>query len=123
MPFVAKANGDWVRSTPAWDSETLYVGDMAEVVVALDGATGFELWRVDFPRRYATPVADFGFASSPLVVGDFLYVQAANSLVKLDKRTGQAVWRSLVIEEGMVSNGAFSSPFWRCWPVASSWWP
>ncbi len=102
--------GDWVRSTPAWDGETLYVGDMAEVVVALDGATGSELWRVDFPRRYETPVPDFGFASSPLVVGDFLYVQAANSLVKLDKRTGQAVWRSLVIEEGMASNGAFSSP-------------
>lgn len=110
VPFFAKANGDWVRSTPAWDGETLYVGDMAEVVVALDGATGAERWRVDFPRRYETPVPDFGFASSPLVVGDFLYVQAANSLVKLDKRTGQAVWRSLVIEEGMASNGAFSSP-------------
>ena len=63
--------GDWVRSTPAWDGETLYVGDMAEVVVALDGATGSELWRVDFPRRYETPVPDFGFASSPLVVEIF----------------------------------------------------
>ena len=43
MPFFARANGDWVRSTPAWDGSVLYVGDMSEVVVALDGETGVEL--------------------------------------------------------------------------------
>jgi len=110
VPFFARSNGDWVRSTPAWDGEALYVGDMSEVLVALDGATGAELWRVDFPARYETPVPDFGFASSPLVVGDFLYIQAANSLVKLDKYTGQSIWRGVEIESGIASNGAFSSP-------------
>ena len=110
VPFFARSNGDWVRSTPAWDGKALYVGDMSEVLVALDGATGAELWRVDFPARYDTPVPDFGFASSPLVVGNFLYIQAANSLVKLDKHTGRSIWRGLEIESGIASNGAFSSP-------------
>ncbi len=110
VPFFARSNGDWVRSTPAWDGEVLYVGDMSEVLVALDGASGDELWRVDFPARFDTPVPNFGYASSPLVIGDFLYAQAANSLVKLDKRTGTTIWRSLEIEPGMGSNGAFSSP-------------
>ena len=91
VPFFARANGDWVRSTPAWDGSTLFVGDMSEVLVALDGETGVELWRVDFPDRYGTPVPDFGFASSPLVAGSFVFIQAANSLVKLDKHTGHTV--------------------------------
>ena len=110
VPFFARANGDWVRSTPAWDGSTLFVGDMSEVLVALDGETGVELWRVDFPDRYGTPVPDFGFASSPLVAGSFVFIQAANSLVKLDKHTGHTVWRRLEIDTGIASNGAFSSP-------------
>ncbi len=95
VPFFANSNGDWVRSTPACDGEALYVGDMSEVVVVLDGASGTELWRVNFPARYDTPVPNFGFASSPLVIGNFLYVQAANSFIKLDMRTGRTIWRSL----------------------------
>ena len=88
----------------------LFVGDMSEVVVALDGDTGAERWRIDFSDRYDTPVPDFGFASSPLVAGEFLYVQAANSLVKIDKYTGETIWRRLEIDPGIASNGAFSSP-------------
>ena len=110
VPFFAASNGDWVRSTPAYDGTTLYVGDMREVLVALDGATGEERWRVDFVERFGTKVPDFGFASSPLIDGDFLYVQAANSLVKLNKRDGTTVWRSLEHSGEISASGAFSSP-------------
>jgi len=110
VPFFARSNGDWVRSTPAYDGRTLYVGDMGEALVALDGATGKELWRVEMPARFETDVPDFGFASSPLVLDDHLYVQAANSLVKLDKKTGATVWRALEKPGRMQQSGAFSSP-------------
>lgn len=111
VPFFARDNGDWVRSTPAYDGETLYVGDMDEVIVALDGATGEERWRVDVPARFGTGVPPFGFASSPLVADGALYVQAADSLLRLDPATGATVWRSLVVDEpGMAASGAFSSP-------------
>jgi outer membrane protein assembly factor BamB len=110
VPFFAAKNGDWVRSTPAFDGQTLFVGDMSEVLVALDGATGKVRWRVDFPARFGTSVPDFGFASSPLVDGDSLYVQAANSLVKLDKRSGETVWRALEGSGEIQASGAFSSP-------------
>ena len=53
---------------------------------------------------------DFGFVSSPLVDGDHLYVQAANSLVKLDKTTGETVWRALANDGNIMRSGAFSSP-------------
>jgi outer membrane protein assembly factor BamB len=110
VPFFAARNGDWVRSTPSYDGKTLYVGGMQELLLALDGATGKELWRVDFPARYGTRVPDFGFSSSPLIDGDHLYVQASNSLIKLDKRTGESIWRTLVNDGDMMSSGAFSSP-------------
>jgi len=110
VPFFAASNGDWVRSTPAWDGATLYVGDMREVVVALDGATGEERWRVDVPARFGTKIPDFGFASSPLVDGGAVYVQAANSLVKLDARDGSTLWRALGGDDRIGESGAFSSP-------------
>jgi outer membrane protein assembly factor BamB len=110
VPFYAKRSGDWVRSTPAFDGKTLYVGGMEEVLVALDARTGKERWRVDFPQRFKTAKPDFGFASSPLVDGSYLYVQAANSMVKLDAGTGATIWRKLEHGDGVMESGAFSSP-------------
>lgn len=110
VPFFAKANGDWIRSTPAYDGEALYVGGMEEVLVKLDAASGEVIWRVDFPARFGTRVPEFGFASSPLVDGKFVYVQAANSLVKLDRQTGETIWRKLESQGDMMASGAFSSP-------------
>lgn len=110
VPFFAKKSGDWIRATPAFDGETLFVGGMEEVLVALDAKTGKERWRVDFPKRFGTPKPEFGFASSPLLDGEFIFAQAANSFVKLNKRTGATVWRVLVVAGGIMEGGAFSSP-------------
>ncbi len=110
VPFFAKKNGDWIRSTPAFDGKTLFVGGMEEIFVALDAQTGKEKWRIDFRKRFNTPTPDFGFSSSPLVDGQFLYVQAANLIVKLDKTTGETIWRSQDSKNDMMESGAFSSP-------------
>ena len=110
VPFFAAANGDWVRSTPALDDERLYVGDMQEVLVALDAATGEERWKIDFPARYETKVPDFGFSSSPLLAGGALYVQAADSVFKIDAKSGEVLWRALAQNSTIMSSGAFSSP-------------
>lgn len=109
VPFFAMKNGSWIRSTPAYDGTSLYVGGMRELLVCLDAATGKENWRVDFVEQYKTPLPTFGFVCSPLVTDDALYVQAAGSFLKLDKKTGKTIWRTL--EDGGGMNGsAFSSP-------------
>lgn len=110
VPFFAARNGDWIRSTPAFDGSTLYVGGMNEMFFAFDAETGQERWRVNFPERFDTDVPDFGFSSSPLVDGDSIYIQAANSIVKLDKSDGETIWRGLAKSDGMMESGAFSSP-------------
>ncbi len=108
VPFFAKRNGDWIRSTPACDGESLFVAGMRDVLVCLDVKTGAERWRVDFCSKYESPAPAFGFVCSPLIVDDALYVQAGGGLARLDKRTGAVAWRTLVDGGGM--NSAFSSP-------------
>ena len=110
VPFFAKSRGDWIRATPAFDGARLYVAGMRDVLVALDARTGREVWRVDFVQRFRTGVPDFGLVCSPLLDGDFLYLQAANSVVKLRKETGETVWRGFAGGKGMAAEGAFSSP-------------
>ncbi len=78
--------------------------------LALDAATGEERWRVDYPTKYGTEVPPFGFASSPMLADGELYVQAANSIVKVDKATGETLWRAAAGDGGMMEAGAFSSP-------------
>lgn len=110
VPFFAKSNGDWIRATPAYDGECLYVAGMRDVLVCLDAQSGTVRWRVDFVERLKTPLPDFGFVSSPLVDGDHVYVQAGAGFCKLDKRTGELVWRTLDDGGGMFGS-AFSSPY------------
>ena len=109
VPFFAKANGDWIRSTPAYDGESLFVAGMKDVLVCLNAETGEQRWRVDFVEKLSTAVPEFGFVCSPLVDGEFVYVQAGAALCKLNKQTGEIVWRTLEDAGGMWGS-AFSSP-------------
>jgi outer membrane protein assembly factor BamB len=109
VPFFAKANGDWIRATPTYAEGRLFVAGMRDVLVCFEADTGQELWRVDFVRDLKQPVPEFGFVSSPLVLGDAVYVQAGAAFVKLDTRTGRVLWRTLEDEGGMWGS-AFSSP-------------
>jgi outer membrane protein assembly factor BamB len=109
VPFFAAANGSWVRATPALDEGRLYVGGIRDVLVCLDAKAGKEVWRVDFTERFKAPAPTFGFVSSPLIVGEAVYVQAGAAFVKLNKATGETIWRTLADEGGM-NGSAFASP-------------
>jgi len=109
VPFFAKANGDWIRSTPALDGNRLYVAGMRDVLVCLDTASGTQHWRLDFMQELKSPEPDFGFVCSPLVDGEAVYVQAGASVAKVDKLTGKILWRGLKDKGGMWGS-AFSSP-------------
>ena len=109
VPFFAKSNGDWIRSTPALDGDRLYVAGMRDVLVCLDTRDGKEVWSKDFVKELGAPLPDFGFVSSPLVDGDSVYVQAGASFARLNKATGEILWRTLKDQGGMWGS-VFSSP-------------
>ena len=109
VPFFAKSNGDWIRATPAYDGQSLYVAGMRDLLVCLDAATGKERWRLDFVAELDSYLPAFGFVSSPLVHGDSVYVQAGGGFCRVDKHSGKLLWRTL--EEGSsLWSSAFSSP-------------
>ncbi len=108
VPFFAAKNGSWVRSTPACDGSSLYVGGMLDVLVCLDVETGELRWQVDFADRHGVSRPQFGLVCSPLVDGDALYIQAGAAIEKIDKHSGKTIWRSMASGGGMDS--AFSSP-------------
>lgn len=110
VPFFAKSNGDWIRSTPAYDDGRLYVAGIRDTLHCLDAATGAIVWKQDFTTALDAPLPAFGCVCSPLIAGDSLYIQAGAGLLKLNKRTGQVLWRSMPDEGGM-HGSAFSSPF------------
>ncbi|HMO13310.1 MAG TPA: PQQ-binding-like beta-propeller repeat protein [Pirellulaceae bacterium] len=109
VPFFARRNGDWIRSTPAYDDGLLYVAGMKDVLVCLDARKGTEVWKLDFPTRFRSPNPDFGFVCSPLVDGNHVYVQAGAAVFKLNKRDGNVIWKSAEDAGGMWGS-AFSSP-------------
>ncbi len=109
VPFFAKANGSWIRSTPAYSDGRLYVAGMRDVLVCLDTDKGEILWKRNFIAELETPLPSFGFVCSPLVHGDKVIVQAGGGVLALNKETGKTVWHSAKDGGGMFGS-AFSSP-------------
>lgn len=109
VPFFAAKNGDWIRSTPAVDGDTLYVSGMKDMLIALDTVTGKERWRADFPKELKASGQSFGYVCSPMLDGGALYTHTGAGFLKLDKSSGKVLWRSLDDGGGMMG-GSFSSP-------------
>lgn len=110
VPPFAAANGSWIRATPAYDGENLYVASMLDILVCLNATDGKEIWRMDFAKTQGTKQPAFGNVASPMVIGDFVYTQSGGGLVKIQKDTGELVWKVLDNGNALMSGGAFSSP-------------
>ena len=86
-PISSPAN-----ATPATDGQRLYVYFGSLGLLCYDLA-GQELWRL--PQ--AAPPTPYGSGSSPIVAGEFVVLSCEfppkPSLLAIDRRTGQVVWR------------------------------
>jgi outer membrane protein assembly factor BamB len=89
--------GDGPRGTPTLDGNRLYAiggrGDLA----CVDLTTGKKLWSVSFPSTFSAAPPGWGFAESPLIVGDRVIVNAGGSdasIVALDKASGKVLWKA-----------------------------
>lgn len=109
VPFFAKSNGDWIRSTPATDGDCVVVGGMRDVVACFDAKSGDERWRIDFVKDHGAALPPFGLVCSPAIVDDAVYMQAGGAVRKIDLKSGELIWEQLPDDGGM-SGGAFSSP-------------
>lgn len=93
---------DMSSPSPVVDESGVYVVTGTGVVkgVSLDGR---ELWARDLQEDYGPFGLNWGYASSPLLFGDSLYVQvlhgmntdAPSYLLRIDKTSGRTRWRVL----------------------------
>ncbi len=82
----------YASSTPAADSQRVYAFFGKSGVVAFNHG-GRQLWHADVGSQ----VHDYGSGASPVLFNDLVIVNAgveSGSLVGLDKRTGNEVWRA-----------------------------
>lgn len=87
------------RSTPTVDGEALYAlgsdGDLA----CVDLASGKVRWQKSLRADFGGQPGQWAYSESPLIDGDVLVVTPGGSqatLVALNKRTGEVIWKSAV---------------------------
>lgn len=97
---VGPPHKDGPRSTPTVDGELLYAIGTEGDLVCLETATGAERWRKSLPNDFGGQMmSGWKFSESALVDGSKLICTpggAEATLVALDKKTGEAVWKCAV---------------------------
>ncbi len=86
--------------SPVTDGKSVYVMTGVGVLKGFD-FSGNELWMRDIQKDYGKFGLSWGYASSPLLYEDSLYVQVLHGmkthdpsyLMRIDKKTGKTLWR------------------------------
>jgi hypothetical protein len=92
-----KPDYEGTRATPAIDGERIYTLGQSGDLVCRELADGKEVWRTNVLDETKTRLLQWGCASSPLVVGDRVFVQTGSGgpiAVAVNKDTGKIDWRS-----------------------------
>jgi outer membrane protein assembly factor BamB len=98
--------------SPVTDGKTVWIMTGTGVLKAFDFG-GKELWSRDVQNDYGRFGLQWGYASSPLLFEDSLYVQVLHGmhtddpsyLLRIDKATGKTIWRVL-----RMTSARFESP-------------
>ncbi|HVS12718.1 MAG TPA: PQQ-binding-like beta-propeller repeat protein [Thermoanaerobaculia bacterium] len=92
------------RATPTLSGGRVYAFGATGILNALDAADGDLVWSRNVTADSGAVVPGWGFASSPLVVGDLVVVAASGQLVAYDLATGDLRWAGAAHAE------SYSSP-------------
>ncbi|MEM9646082.1 MAG: PQQ-binding-like beta-propeller repeat protein [Planctomycetota bacterium] len=94
--FEASMGGVGPRATPTYRDGRLYVTGGAGLVQCLNANSGESLWNYHLIDDFGSTLPAWGFASSPLVLGELVYVFAGGGegkgLVALRRESGELVW-------------------------------
>jgi outer membrane protein assembly factor BamB len=96
-------SGPGPRATPALGDGRVYTMGATGILNALDARDGSVVWSRNAAADTGAQLPEWGFAGSPLVVGDIVVAAAAGRLIAYDAATGDPRWKT----EG---GGGYSSP-------------
>ncbi len=102
--FYESNGGPGPRGTPTLSAGRVYSLGATGILNALDAGDGSLLWSRDVAADTSVEIPGWGFASSPLVVGDVVIVAAEGRLAGYDAATGEPRWL------GPEGGSGYSSP-------------
>ncbi len=102
--FWESEGGAGPRATPTLSNGRVYTFGATGRLNALDAKTGAPVWSRDAAADTKVETPGWGFAGSPLVVGDIVIVAASGRLAGYDAATGEPRWL------GPEGGAGYSSP-------------
>lgn len=100
--------GNGPRSTPTYDGGALFLVASLGHLTSLDAESGELRWRRDLREDFSSPLPDWAFSSSPLVIGDSVIVEIGGTedrtIGAFHRDTGELQWT------GGSGEIAYSSP-------------
>ena len=102
--FYESNGGAGPRATPTLSNGRLYTFGATGVLNALNASNGAVIWSRNVASETNTKTPGWGFASSPLIIGNEVIVAADATLVAYDLATGHQRW------VGPAHHGSYSSP-------------
>lgn len=103
--FWESNGGPGPRGTPTLSGGRVYAFGATGILNALDAASGSVVWSRNPAADHAVETPVWGFASSPLVVGDVVIVATSGVLAAYDLATGAPRWVNRA-----PGGGSYSSP-------------
>lgn len=99
--YNAQSDPSWhgTRATPTIENGKIYTYGGTGDLVCRDTADGKEIWHINVLKETNAKVLEWGEASSPLIVGDSIYVQGgigkgAAIAIAVNKLDGKTIWTS-----------------------------
>jgi len=102
--FYESNAGAGPRATPTFSNGRVYTFGATGLLNALDARSGSVVWSRNAASDTNTKIPDWGFASSPIVVGDKVIVATEGTLAAYDAGAGRQRW------QGPPGRGGYSSP-------------
>lgn len=90
------------RTTPTWHDGIVYQLNGTGRLVAMEAASGKEVWAVELQERFEAKHNVWGYAENVLVEGDKVICMPGGTkgrVVALDRKTGATVWANTEIED------------------------
>jgi outer membrane protein assembly factor BamB len=106
--FWESNGGAGPRATPTLANGRVYTLGATGVLNVLDARTGALVWSRNAAADTHAEAPMWGFAGSPLVLGDALIVSTSGTLVAYDAATGQPRW--IGPQHTLSETGSYSSP-------------
>lgn len=86
-------HGGGTLTTPTVDGERVYVSEREGGLRCLAAATGEVLWERQAAKEYGLDTPQWGFAASPLLLGEAV-IQNYGKVCAFDRKSGAPLWQS-----------------------------